>query len=511
MSAQAHYRFEAQIISRSDGRSSVACAAYRSAALLYDERTGETHDYTRKSGVVHEEIMLPEGAPPWAADRQQLWACVELAEKRKDAQVARELLLSLPHQLTHEQRVELVQRFVREVYVAQGMIADIAIHLPHRDGDHRNHHAHVMLTMRGIEGEGFGGKVREWNDRALLAKWREQWAAYQNVLFEELGLPLRADHRSLDDRGIDREPEPKLGPAASAMDRKGKDSILAEWRKAVRDRNAERQQLEHEKKIIDLELKRREKEAKAKHVAAAALDKTRSAIRQLEAFDQGHEVINHYTREITRALSSSRRLEHRQKYAEGLGRAVENNFKQIFRDGDGKALSRYQQDIERFGIFQAVRMLRYDPRRYGHLPGWRIGNLYRSKERKAALRLVEQTAEISRQGFFMNRKVAGDRVDREALSHRIEKLKAEQREVFKTPPEGRLLIQRLIDHAAFRLRSEEWRKLSGKEKYHLMQARRADARPANPPLGGRAARAVSRPDRRNAAGCSGPFDVPLPG
>ena len=116
MSAQAHYRFEAQIISRSDGRSSVACAAYRSAALLYDERTGETHDYTRKSGVVHEEIMLPEGAPPWAADRQQLWACVELAEKRKDAQVARELLLSLPHQLTHEQRVELVQRFVREVY-----------------------------------------------------------------------------------------------------------------------------------------------------------------------------------------------------------------------------------------------------------------------------------------------------------------------------------------------------------------------------------------------------------
>ena len=182
-------------------------------------------------------------------------------------------------------------------------------------------------------------------------------------------------------------------------------------------------------------------------------------------------MINHFTREITRALSSSRRLEHRRKYAEGLNRGVENNFKKIFRDGSGKALERYRQDIERFGIFQAVRMLRYDPRRYGHLPGWRIGNLYRSKERRAALRLVEQTGELSRQSHFMNRKVAGDRVDREALAVRIEKLKAEQREAFKTPPEGRLLIQRLIDHAAYRLRSEEWRKLSGKEKYHLMQAR----------------------------------------
>ena len=208
---------------------------------------------------------FPKGLRPGQPIASSSGPAVELTEKRKDAQVARELLLSLPHQLTHEQRVELVQRFVREVYVAQGMIADIAIHLPHRDGDHRNHHAHVMLTMRGIAGEGFGGKVREWNDRALLANWREQWAAYQNVLFEELGLPLRADHRSLDDRGIDREPEPKLGPEASAMERKGKDSILAEWRKAVRDRNAERQQLEHEKKIIDLELKRKEKEAKAKH------------------------------------------------------------------------------------------------------------------------------------------------------------------------------------------------------------------------------------------------------
>ena len=144
------------------------------------------------------------------------------------------------------------------------MIADIAIHLPHRDGDHRNHHAHVMLTMRGIEGEGFGGKVHEWNDRALLAKWREQWAAYQNVLFEELGLPLRADHRSLDDRGINREPEPKLGPEASAMEREERNRSRQSGEGGA-DRNAERQQLEHEKKIIDLELKSQENKDKAEH------------------------------------------------------------------------------------------------------------------------------------------------------------------------------------------------------------------------------------------------------
>lgn len=471
MSAQAHYRFEAQIISRLDDRSSVACAAYRSASLLFDKCSGETHDYTRKGGVVHEEILLPDGAPSWTSDRQQLWSAVELAEKRKDAQVARELLLSLPHQLTHEQRLELVRRFIGEQFVAKGMIADIAVHLPHRNGDHRNHHAHVMLTMRSIDGEGFGKKDRSWNDRALLQEWREKWAEYQNVLFRELDLPLHADHRSLDDRGLNREPEPKLGPAATALDREGKKTFRTEWRKAVRDRNAERQQLEHEAKVIDLELKRKEADERAKHRAASALDRTRSTIRKLEEFDRGHEVINHYTREITRALSSARKLEHRQKYAASLTRGVESNFLDIFGEGHGKAYAKFSHDIVSFGITQATRMLRYDPRRYGHLPGWSIGNLYRSKERRKALEKVTRTAELSRQAFYMNKKVAGERVNREAMEQRVKQLKAEQKEAFKTPPEGRLLIQRLIDRAAYRLRREDWRKLSGREKYHLMQAR----------------------------------------
>ncbi len=469
--AQAHYRFEAQIICRSDGRSSVACAAYRAAALMHDERTAETHDYTRKGGVVHEEIMLPEGVPEWAGDRQQLWAAVELAEKRKDAQVARELLLSLPHQFTHEQRVDLVRRFVAEEFVARGMVADIAIHLPHRDGDHRNHHAHVMLTTRVFEGEAFGKKERDWNDRGLLRDWRVRWAAHQNALFEELDMPFRVDHRSLEERGMDREPEPKMGPAATAMERRGEQTLAGEFREAVRERNAERQQLEHEAKIIDLELERKKRQARRDHEAATALDRTRETIRQLEAFDRGHAVLSHYDREITKALSGVRRYESRRKYADRLIRTAEENFRTVYGERADRALDRYTRDVDRRGIRATTQILAHDPRRYGKLPGWQVGNLYLSRRRREALALVRETASIARQGYYMQRKVAREKVDQKALEQRVKQLKAEQREAFKAPPEGRILIQRLIDRAAYRLSGDDWRKLARRDKYHLMQAR----------------------------------------
>lgn len=233
------YRLSASIIGRSSGRSATAAAAYRSGQKIEDLRTGETHDYTRRSGVLHSEILTPENTPDWMHDRAQLWNAVEAAEKRKDAQLAREILLSLPHELTDDQRRELVRDFVKSDFVARGMIADLSIHLPDREGDNRNHHAHVMLTMRELAGDGFAAKKqRDWNGKDVLEGWRERWAEHQNARFRDLGFEgLSVDHRSVIDRGDDYEPEPKLGPHNSKLQRVGlSNDQIAAWRQARADR-----------------------------------------------------------------------------------------------------------------------------------------------------------------------------------------------------------------------------------------------------------------------------------
>ena len=236
----ADYRLSAQVISRGKGQSSIASAAYRAAARLDDPRTGEIHDYTRKQGVVYSAVLAPDDAPDWMRDRSQLWQAFEAAEKRRDAQLARELQLSLPHELDQEQRQALLLNFVRAEFVNQGMIADVALHEPSREGDERNHHAHVMLTMRSLTGEGFGNKVREWNDAETLLRWREEWAHHQNRALERHGHAARVDHRSYEDRGIDREPSQHLGPTAADMERKGKASRIGDENRTASFNNASR-------------------------------------------------------------------------------------------------------------------------------------------------------------------------------------------------------------------------------------------------------------------------------
>lgn len=236
----ADYRFSAKVIKRSNGQSAVASSAYRSATRLCDERTGQTCDYTRKAGVIHSEVMAPEATPDWMHDRAQLWNAVEAVERRKDAQLAREIQLSLPHELTDAQRHDLVRGFVQEQFVGKGMIADLAIHAPSTEGDQRNHHAHVMLTMRELAGDGFGKKAREWNSTDQLAQWREQWAHHQNRELERHGHPARVDHRSFEERGIDREPTQHLGPVASDMERNGKASRIGDENRQAHANNIER-------------------------------------------------------------------------------------------------------------------------------------------------------------------------------------------------------------------------------------------------------------------------------
>ena len=209
------YHFSAKVIQRSKGRSAVAAAAYRAAEELHDDLLDLDHDYTAKQHVVHREIILPDGAPERWTDRETLWNEVEAAERRKDAVLARDIEISLPRELGQVEAVALIQDFVREQFVARGMVADLNVHWTKaRDGGEQPH-AHVMLTMRGVEGDGFGLKQRAWNDKALLRTWRERWAEVANARLCKLGHDVQIDHRSYAEQGIDLEPQHKIGPAGA--------------------------------------------------------------------------------------------------------------------------------------------------------------------------------------------------------------------------------------------------------------------------------------------------------
>jgi Ti-type conjugative transfer relaxase TraA len=222
------YHFSAQVISRSQGRSSVAASAYRSAEKLLDERTGLTHDFTQKSDVVEQAILLPKDAPDWAGNRETLWNGVEQTEKRKDAQLAREINIALPRELTPAQNWALLTAFVQQAFVDRGMVADVAFHRGHKGGEDQPH-GHVMLTLREVTPEGFGQKVRAWNGKALLHDWRAHWAEHCNLALARQGFDLRVDHRTLEAQGINLEAQSKIGPKAAqrAMVRLAEHQALA--------------------------------------------------------------------------------------------------------------------------------------------------------------------------------------------------------------------------------------------------------------------------------------------
>ena len=244
------YHFSAKVIGRSGGRSAIASAAYRAGERLHDDKLDRDHDYTEKAGVVHREIMLTEGGPTRWADRGTLWNEVEAGEKRKDAQLARDIEISLPRELGKAEAIRLARDFVREQFVARGMVADVNVHWTQaRDGGEQPH-AHVMLTMREVvpgqdgqkekEGAGFGKKVVGWNDRALLGEWRERRAELANSRLLELGHDIRIDHRSYAEQGIDLEPQHKIGPAGVRREDRAQDAERAAEHRDIARRNGDK-------------------------------------------------------------------------------------------------------------------------------------------------------------------------------------------------------------------------------------------------------------------------------
>ncbi|WP_227698606.1 Ti-type conjugative transfer relaxase TraA [Sphingomonas hengshuiensis] len=221
------YHFSAKVISRAAGSSALASAAYRSASRLHDQRLNRHHDFSNKAGVVHSEVLLPKGAPENLSDREHLWNEVEATEKRIDAQLAREIEFAIPREMTKEQGIALARDFARDEFVDRGMIADLNVHWDIGADGEAKPHAHVMLTMRELNEDGFGKKNRDWNRTDLLEKWRERWSEHVNERLAQLDIDARIDHRSLEAQGIDLEPQHKIGPAASRMAAQGLDSERA--------------------------------------------------------------------------------------------------------------------------------------------------------------------------------------------------------------------------------------------------------------------------------------------
>ena len=247
------FYMDVKIIGRSSGRSSVGAAAYRAGEKLQSVahasyQSGEklqgkvgkngkiTHDYRKKKGVIHSEIILPENAPEEYKDRQTLWNTVEASETRKNSQLAREIIVALPREFTLQEQLEVVRKYVTENFVGKGMIADFAIH----DTGDDNPHSHIMLTLRDVTPKGFGGKNRNWNKKENLMEWRKAWTHIINNTFEQKGLDERIDHRTLKEQGIDRKSSIHLGHVATALERRGIKTERGDYNREIRRRNDER-------------------------------------------------------------------------------------------------------------------------------------------------------------------------------------------------------------------------------------------------------------------------------
>ena len=239
------YHYSIKIIKRSQGRSAVAAAAYRSGQNLTNEWDGITHDYTKKGGVVYSEILLPAHAPPEFSDRSTLWNSVEKSEKSRNAQLAREIEIALPAEIDRQSQIRLVRKYVKDIFVSSGMCADFSIH----DKGDGNPHAHIMLTIRPLKESGeWGAKCRkeydldahgqriplpnggfkshrvnttDWNDPGKAEVWRAAWANACNYSLEQIGKPERIDYRSYARQGVQKVPTVHMGVAATQMERRG--------------------------------------------------------------------------------------------------------------------------------------------------------------------------------------------------------------------------------------------------------------------------------------------------
>ncbi|MBL4571453.1 MAG: MobA/MobL family protein [Gammaproteobacteria bacterium] len=242
----ASYHLSVKTVKRSAGQSATASAAYRSGESIACEREGRVHDYTAKQGIAETFILAPDDTPSWVQDRAALWNAAEARETRRNSVTAREWELALPSEVSDQDRSQIARDFAQTLVDRYGVVADVAIHAPHREGDQRNHHAHILTTTRVMSEVGLTDKTRVLDAAKTggveIEQMRGVWAEMQNAALERAGRAQgldageisQVDHRSLEaqriaalSRGdemsaeeLDRAPELKLGPAANAMERR---------------------------------------------------------------------------------------------------------------------------------------------------------------------------------------------------------------------------------------------------------------------------------------------------
>lgn len=216
------FRLDIKPVSRAKGQTAPGAAAYRAGERIRNERTGETHNHSRRKDVAHTEIFLPSqfGDSPmeWARDRTRLWNAAESAEKRRNSRVAREFQIALPSELSAGQRLTLARTFAREVSDRYGVAVDLALHNPKPSSDPRQFHAHLLMTTREITREGLGAKagldmqsVHRFrmglsDHKTEYVAVRERWASLTNAAFKDANIDVRVDHRTLAAQGVDRQP-----------------------------------------------------------------------------------------------------------------------------------------------------------------------------------------------------------------------------------------------------------------------------------------------------------------
>lgn len=241
------YHLQCKISSRKKGRNAISSAAYRRGIELRDIKTNQLYNYKNKEEVVHSEFVIPENSPAWLQkysddikidekkEMEDYWNYVEFCEKRKDASLTRDFIIALPKELTTEQHIKLAHEFVVDQLAKRGMVADFSIHM-----DKGNPHLHIATSMRAIQANGFGNKVREWNDKSFLKNIRMSWSEYANFHLKLAGHDVRIDHRSYADMGIDLIPSFHIGRAAYDLERRGHESDLINQAEEIRVENLRR-------------------------------------------------------------------------------------------------------------------------------------------------------------------------------------------------------------------------------------------------------------------------------
>lgn len=355
------YHCSVSTVGRSAGRSAVAAAAYRAAEKMQDKRTGEIHDYTRKEGVKYSEIIAPKDAPAWARERESLWNAAEAAENRKNSTVAREITVALPCELGPEARYQLAAEFAQTLSERYGIVVDMNIHHPKRQSAKDrpkgtlNYHAHLLMTTRRISPEGFTEKTRELDVKTsgeiehIRAAWADHANRALNDSYKGFLYGSRIDHRSLKAQGIDRLPTKHLGPAATAMERRGIKTDKGRWNRRVAAlhsaRNRAARQVAAEERHLEAVVRRQEKWETA---ALLAQVQKPEAPRQVmhQAHDQAQQI--HAPKQQQTTTKAKATEARRQDNAGGLGAAppVQGAERPEAAVQQGAALPNHQPDLK---------------------------------------------------------------------------------------------------------------------------------------------------------------------